>query len=102
MFPSITENHTGPEVTKQPQTIALPPPCLTVGMMFFYFQCCVTFTTDVKRHTSSKKFNFALPIEYSPKSIGNDSGVFFVLFIYLFFIFFDQVHRAFTFFEGGD
>lgn len=25
-----------PEASKQTQTIALPPPCLSVGMMFFF------------------------------------------------------------------
>ncbi len=32
MVPSIMASHSGPEAAKQPQTITLPPPCLTVGM----------------------------------------------------------------------
>ncbi len=35
MVPSIMASRPGPEATKQPQTITLPPPCLTVSMMFF-------------------------------------------------------------------
>lgn len=35
MVPSITASGPGPEAAKQPQTITQPPPCLTVGMMFF-------------------------------------------------------------------
>ncbi len=35
MVPSIMAIHPGPDAAKQPQTITLPPPCLTVGMMFF-------------------------------------------------------------------
>ncbi len=34
MVPSIMSSHPDPEAAKQPQTITLPPPCLTVGMMF--------------------------------------------------------------------
>ncbi len=34
MVPSIMASHPGPEAAMQPQTITLPPPCLTVGMMF--------------------------------------------------------------------
>ncbi len=33
MVPSFMASH--PEAAKQPQTITLPQPCLTVGMMFF-------------------------------------------------------------------
>ncbi len=36
MVPSIRASRKGPEdVKQQPQAITLPPPCLTVGMMFF-------------------------------------------------------------------
>lgn len=34
MAPSVMASHPGSEVVKQPQTITLPPLCLTVGMMF--------------------------------------------------------------------
>ncbi len=34
-IPSINASHPNPETAKQPQTITLPPPCLTVAMMFF-------------------------------------------------------------------
>ncbi len=35
MVPSIMASRPGPEAAKQPQTITLPPPRLTVGMMSF-------------------------------------------------------------------
>lgn len=35
MFPSVMASYPGTEAAKQPHTIILPPPCLTVGMMFF-------------------------------------------------------------------
>ncbi len=35
MVPSIMVSRRGPEAEKQPQTITLTPPCLTIGMMFF-------------------------------------------------------------------
>ncbi len=40
MVPSIMENRPGPEAAKQPQTITLPPPCLTINMMLFYEILC--------------------------------------------------------------
>ncbi len=65
MVSLIMASHPGPEDVKQPQTITLPPPCLTVGMIFFY-ECCVGFTADVTGHTPSKNFNFCL---ISPQNI---------------------------------
>ncbi len=37
MVPFITASLPGPEAAKQPQTITLPPPYFTVGMMFFFW-----------------------------------------------------------------
>ncbi len=34
--PFITASLPGPEAAKQPQTITLPPPYFTLGMMFFF------------------------------------------------------------------
>ncbi len=65
MVPFITASLPGPEAAKRPQTITLPPPYFTVGMMFFFWNA-VTFTPDVMGHTPSKKFNFCL---VSPQSI---------------------------------
>ncbi len=45
---------------KAVQTIKLPPPCLTVGMMFFLWNAVLILTPDVTGHTPSKKFNFCL------------------------------------------
>ena len=38
MVPFITTSLPGPEAAKQSQTITLPPPYFTVGMMFFLYQ----------------------------------------------------------------
>ncbi len=37
-------SRSGPEAAKQPQTITLPPPCLTVGMMFFLWNPVKNFS----------------------------------------------------------
>ena len=37
MVPFITASLPGPEAAKQPQTMTLPPPDFTVGMMFFFW-----------------------------------------------------------------
>ncbi len=42
------------------------PPCLTVGMMYFFMKSSVRFMPDVTGHTPSKKFNFCL---ISPQNI---------------------------------
>ncbi len=65
MVPSIMTSHPGFEASKQPQTVTLSPPCLTVGMMFFLLNV-VGFTPDVTAHTPSKKFNFC---RISPQNI---------------------------------
>ncbi len=47
-------SHPGPEAAKQPQTITLPPPCLTVGMMFFLWNVlvlCQMHVQDVDAET---------------------------------------------------
>ncbi len=60
MVPSIMASHPGPEAAKQPQTITLPPPWLTVGMMFFLWNAVLV------SHTPSKMFNFCF---ISPQNI---------------------------------
>ncbi len=50
MVPSIMASRPGPEAAKQPQTITLSPPCLTVGIMFCFMKSCVGFTPDVMGH----------------------------------------------------
>lgn len=35
MVPLITMSHPDPKTAKEPQTMTLPPPCLTVGIMLF-------------------------------------------------------------------
>ncbi len=40
MVPSIMASHPGSEAAKQPQTITLPPPSLTVGKICFYEMLC--------------------------------------------------------------
>ncbi len=40
MVQSSMASHPGPEAAKQPQTITIPPPCLTVRIMFFYEMLC--------------------------------------------------------------
>lgn len=42
MFPLITTNDSGSGAGKQPQTITLPPPCLTASMMIVFIKCCVS------------------------------------------------------------
>ncbi len=62
MVPSIMSSHPDPEAAKQPQTITLPPPCLTVGMMFIlgnavlvYARCNgSTFVSSVHRIFTQK------------------------------------------------
>ncbi|MED6255602.1 hypothetical protein ATANTOWER_011850 [Ataeniobius toweri] len=42
------------------QTITLPPPCLTAGMMFFFLKCCVSFTPDVTVHIFTESMPISL------------------------------------------
>ncbi len=71
MVPSIMASCPGPEAAKQPQTITLPPPCLTMYDVLF-MKCCVGFTSDVTGHTPSKMFNFyrISPQNICPKVLG--------------------------------
>ena len=59
----------GPAEAKQPQAITLPPPCFTVGMMFFFVECGISFTPEVTGPMSSKKFYLWLisPQNITPK-----------------------------------
>ncbi len=71
MVPFITASLPGPEAAKQPQTITLPPPYFTVGMMFFFSEMlCYFYARCI--HTPSKKFNFCLvsPLSIFPKVSG--------------------------------
>ncbi len=71
MVPSIMASRPGPEAAKQPQTITLPPPCLTVGMMFFLWNV-VLVLHQMQQDTPSKKFNFCRisPQNICPKFLG--------------------------------
>lgn len=42
MVPLVTARDPGPEAAQQPQTITLPPPHMTDGLMKY----CVSFTPD--------------------------------------------------------
>ena len=71
MVLSVTAGRSGPQAAKQPQTIKLPPPCLTVDMMCCFWNA-VTFTPDVPGHMPSKKFQLLChqSTEYFPESPG--------------------------------
>ncbi len=72
MVPPIMASRPGPEAAKQPQTITLPPPCLTAGMMFFLWNAVLVLQPDLTGHTPSKKFNFCRtsPHNICPKVLG--------------------------------
>ncbi len=88
MIPSIMISHPGPEAAKQPQTITLPPPCLTWYDVLF-MKCGVGFTPDVTGHTHLPKVQLLShqSTKYFPKSLGRK-----------FRIFLTNVRRAFVFF----
>ncbi len=72
MVPFITASLPGPEAAKQPQTITLPPPYFTVGMMFFFLKCCATFMPDVYTHLpKSSTFVSSVHRVFSQKSRGS-------------------------------
>ncbi len=78
----------GPEDAKQPQTITLPPPCLTVGMLFFYEMLCWFYARCNGTHTFQKvKLLSHQSTEYLAKSLGDSQD-----------IFLENVRRAFVFF----
>ncbi len=58
------------DYAKQPQTITLPSPCLTAGMMFIFIKCVAGFTPDGTGHAPSKKFNFCLISPQNMDSLG--------------------------------
>ncbi len=68
---SIMASRPGPEAAKQPQTITLPPPWLTVEWCSFY-EMLYWFYVRCNGHTPSKKLNFCLisPQNICPKVLG--------------------------------
>ncbi len=76
MVPSIMASRPAPEAAKQRQTITLPP-CLTVGMMFFFMKSSVSFMPDVTGHTfQNVKLLSHQSTEYLPKSLGDNQDIF--------------------------
>jgi hypothetical protein len=57
MVISIKASHPGPEAVKHPQTITLPPPCLTFGMRFLLWNAVFVFYPVKMGRMSSKKLN---------------------------------------------
>ncbi len=77
MVPFITASLPGPEAAKQPQTITLPPPYFTVGMMFFSEMLCYFYARCNGTHTFQKvKMLSRQSTEYFPKSLGDHQDVF--------------------------
>ncbi len=77
MVPSIMAIHPGPEAAKQPQTITLPPPCLMVGMMFFYEMLRGFYARCNGKHTFQKvQLLLCQYTEYLPKSLGDNQDIF--------------------------
>lgn len=60
MVKSIMASRPGNEAAKQSQTITVLSPCLTVGIMFLFLKCCVSFSPSVTGRTPSKKFHLCL------------------------------------------
>ena len=58
MVPSIMASRPGPEAAKQPQTITLPPPCLTVGMMFLLWNAVLALRQMERDPCLSKSSTF--------------------------------------------
>ena len=63
MVPSIMASRPGREAEKQAQTITLPPPCLSDGMV-----CLVSFRPDVMGHVFQKVSTHPSTESY-PKSL---------------------------------
>ncbi len=57
----------GPEAAEQPQTITLPPPCLTVGMMFFLWNACWFYARCNGTRPSKRSTFVTSAAEYLPK-----------------------------------
>ena len=77
MVPSIMASRPGPEAAKQPQTITLPPPCLTVGMMFLLWNAVLALRQMERDPCLSKSSTFDSSVHriLSQKSWG-DQDVF--------------------------
>ena len=67
MVLSITASCPGPEAVKQPHIITLPPPYLTVGMMFFFWNA-ITFTRDETNLPKTSTFVSSVHRIFSQKS----------------------------------
>lgn len=63
MFPLITTNDSGSGAGKQPQTITLPPPCLTASMMIVFIKCCVSVMLNVTGTNLPKGSTFVLSFQ---------------------------------------
>ncbi|KAK5613313.1 hypothetical protein CRENBAI_023829 [Crenichthys baileyi] len=65
--PSVTAGHPGPEAAKQPQTITLPPPRLTVDVLFpEKYQASFILTSKGSTSRQSRQ-----PTECYLKSLGD-------------------------------
>ncbi len=71
MVPSIWQVVQVLKLQSSPRPSQLPPPCLTVGMMFFLWNAVLIYAR-CNRTTPSKKFNFCLisPQNICPKVLG--------------------------------
>ncbi len=75
MVPSITASHPGPEAAKQPQTITLPPPCLTAGMMFILWNH-VLVLCQMQRDTHTFQKLSHQSTEYFPQILEDNGDIF--------------------------
>ncbi len=77
MVQFITASLLGPEAAKQPQTITLPPPYFTIGMMFFSEMLCYFYARCKGTQTFQKvQLLSHQSTEYFPKSLGVHQDVF--------------------------
>ncbi len=75
MVPSITASHPGPEAAKQPQTITLPPPCLTAGIMFILWNP-VLVLCQMQRDTHTFQKLSHQSTEYFPQILEDNGDIF--------------------------
>ncbi len=76
MVPSTMASRPGPKSVKQPQTITLSSPCLTVGSMFFLRKLCWFYTRCNGIHTFQKvQLLSHQSTEYLPKSLGDNQDI---------------------------
>ncbi len=76
MVPSTMASRPGPEAVKQPQTITLSSPRLTVGSMFFLRKLCWFYARCNGIHTFQKvQLLSHQSTEYLPKSLGDNQDI---------------------------